>query len=1342
MSKEVIRQRIGSLLASSILAAAVSSVYADDTDVFTGRGISDPEVQTNALIVFDTSGSMLAEKDVPDLYDKSIAYPGCFTGNRIYYVRNGVQNLSGLDCGTQQFFTNVTHLKCQRAFQAVNTTGFFVDRFVRRALDGVAWQADLSAASMQIDTAVECRSDRGLHGENAASAEKYVNDSPSGTSDGWFASSSPNPAGQRLWNLTDRATSNTLATGNYLNYLEGVNSGTGAMTSISRLEIAKRALETVVDSVGGVNLGLMRMTGWQCTDAGPDGVLDSTNPAGNVLTHVTGDDVYNAGRVLVDISNLDVLANRNSFKDKIREGEGLVLPGGPYLVSQVGPLDGGPYGGYLFHRDARPATDNFKFFGFSATNPAGVPAGSAVFNPPHYASYIPSNEPITAMPDTLKNLVTAGHIKPAAVFGCELLPATAVPNAAARSNFFLEPTPVSNQADYQRWALPPLGRTPLTEVLWEARNYMIGGPAQNPVHAAEAASIRKPGNAEYTGEITQECGSNIVVVMSDGQESNTRKDETTGFVLRHRRNAYYRDTVDKGIEDYITSTGNPVPVRGETYFDNLPAYMHALDQNPTLPGEQSIETYTVGFNLSSAVLRRAAIRGGGQYYQASDPIALTQAFTDILSQVSDVPGNFTAASLSLGQFNRSALDDDIFFTMFQPSDKQSWEGNFKKYQIAFDPVTGPEIQDRNGSAAINTATGQLKASAASFWHGDVDGNDPLRGGVASQLGDNRRVFTDLHGNDIAGNPNNRLRETNAAITSTDLGLIGGPTAEPLRDSILRWARGEDAFDRDGDSVLSEPHESMGAPLHSRPLTLNYGSSGASPTAPDRKYAFVTTTHGFLHVFDISQENNITELVSYMPQDLLPELQRITSNAVKSAGTPLVYGLDGPMSVWVYDDANDGKIDASDDHVYLFMTQRRGGRNIYGLDVTDPARPRVLPGFPILGGQGDFTELGQTWSRPEVRFIEYEGDRLPVLIVGGGYDPSLDSLGRWVYEANQTQPGSLVQGRGVYIISLADTSSGTVSMGDRLWWLGPNDPNFLAGNRPDVEHPEFLHSVPSNVLPVDVDSDGDIDFIYVLDSGGGLWRVDLNRNHVLGQPVHQRVSLLARVGDWDIGASPADIRQTFHSLDAAIITEPGQAPVIAVSFGSGERPNPLSDIIKNHFYMFKDPHVFSVPGPSEAAYDKHFSDFFNALDFFDASSGELADGATYTTALQNLRASSGWYLPLDTGEKILARPIIVNGVVTVTSYTPNMTPSSCEPDGGVSRLYKINITTGTPAFNLDTTNNEITRDDYSVSLAHQGIIDESVVVLTEDGLGIATGLQLDSAQLSRKFSKTYWYEKQQ
>jgi Tfp pilus tip-associated adhesin PilY1 len=63
-------------------------------------------------------------------------------------------------------------------------------------------------------------------------------------------------------------------------------------------------------------------------------------------------------------------------------------------------------------------------------------------------------------------------------------------------------------------------------------------------------------------------------------------------------------------------------------------------------------------------------------------------------------------------------------------------------------------------------------------------------------------------------------------------------------------------------------------------------------------------------------------------------------------------------------------------------------------------------------------------------------------------------------------------------------------------------------------------------------------------------------------------------------------------------------------------------------------------------------------------------------------TQGWYVALNSNEKVLAEADIFNNAVFFTSFTPT-TAATCSNSSGTAKLYSVNLTTGDAALNLAT-----------------------------------------------------------
>ena len=799
-------------------------------------------------------------------------------------------------------------------------------------------------------------------------------------------------------------------------------------------------------------------------------------------------------------------------------------------------------------------------------------------------------------------------------------------------------------------ALTANGYTPLAETLYEAARYYRGenvkfGNSTSP--GTNHSGVLDPSDSTlYQSPIAYQCQQNYIVLLTDGDPTYD----------------YDADADIAALPDFTTTAGTCDFNSGDDCLDELAQYLFDYDQRTDLDDVQNATTYTIGFATNQQLLQDAANKGGGKYYTADDTVQLTTAFNQILSDILAVNTTFVAPAVPVNAFNRLTHRDELYFALFRPEKFPQWSGNLKRYQLAGSP---PIITDATGAAAVDATTGFFASGTTSFWTSGADapdGDEVEKGGAAGELTLSRNMYT-YTGASAPSNvdltlPDNLFNESNSLITATMLGNAGMTTT--YRDSLLQWARGVDLLDDDEDGSTTDARRRMGDPLHSNPVVINYGGTSANPDIT----LYISTNEGLLQAINTTDGS---ELFSFIPQELLPNLDILFNNNGASSHP---YGLDGPLTVWANDVNNNGVLEDSSgntepgEHAYVYVGMRRGGNNYYALDVTDRSAP-VLK-WMIQGGQGNFTQLAQTWSKMELAHIKSSGSKRAVLIFGGGYDVNQDT----------ETAGVDSTGNALYMVD-ADT-------GARLWWAGKS------GSGANLTSSDMDYGMPAPVMAGDINADGYTDIVFAVDMGGQVWRFDFDNS---GSNTTINGGVVAKLA----GSGNNEHRRFYVKPDVSLVKINGVVNY-AVAIGSGYRAHPLSTLTQDRFHMLFIGNVYTPPS--------NYSSPLDESDLLDVTN-DLSP---------NLSSSSGWRLDLEPGEKVLASSLTVDGMVMFTTYKPDANAAtSCAPSQGVGRLYAISAYDATPLKNLDGvgTLSSLTVTDRYKTLVRGGIQPEPRLIFTDD-----------------------------
>jgi type IV pilus assembly protein PilY1 len=938
--------------------------------------------------------------------------------------------------------------------------------------------------------------------------------------------------------------------------------------------------------------------------------------------------------------------------------------------------------------------------------------------------------------------------------------------------------------------------TPLAETMWEAYRYYAGlgvsygnpSPVQTPhqdscaqnvsnsacnnggVYDAIAAGNSAYNTGTYISPFKFGCQTAYVIYVTDGDPTN--------------------DT-DANGSTKITGLSGLSSCDGSSCLDDLAGWMHNNDVYSGLPGKQVVNTYTIGFGggISAsglALLQQTATKGGGSYYNADNADQLASALQGAITDILAANASFTAPSLSVNAFNKLYNLDDVYFALFKPSSSVAWDGNIKRFKLCNTSdvtsysCTFGEVIDVNNAVAIDNQTSKIKTTAVSYWGTTADGPEVTLGGAGAQITKDTKVPRTLYtyrGSyasasmpatpvSIVATSGNSVYDA-AVTTPTILGLPSSATSTDVT-TLINWMRGQDAYDKDADSNTTETRSwTFADPLHSRPVAVTYGAEldvlgKPDPNKPIIKL-FVGTNDGMMRII-----NNSTgqEEWAFIPNEMLGQQYALSQDA---DGTH-IGGLDDSPAFLINDVNNDGIIDPATDKVYMFIGMRRGGSNLYAFDITPSAKmtgqsDTVTPKLKwvITGGSGDFAKLSQTWSRPKVARIRGkctgsvcddgnpatdDSESRMVLIIGGGYDTNQD---------NGIPAGTDTMGNAIYIVD--------PFTGSRIWWASSDTSANLVLSG-------MQYSIPSEITAIDTNGDKSVDRLYVGDTGGELWRIDLGDQIGAASNDGSSGYIFADVGC--TGSTRAascsattnqDRRKFFYPPDVAQVKDSNYSTsenYDLVTIGSGDREDPLDlltsnlspvqEAVHNRIYAFRD-YNYKTGAPTSTP------TALKDADLYDATANKLGTltGATLQAEIDtNVKTSKGWYIDLMessavtltnglttkwVGEKVLAKTLVYNGVLFATTFIPandSTAQNTCQANEGEGRFYELNYLTGSPVYDL---NGDGTLDRFAI--AGGGIPSEVIIVIRDGGVTGLVGTSGGAKQVtpgggSNRY-KTFWWD---
>lgn len=823
----------------------------------------------------------------------------------------------------------------------------------------------------------------------------------------------------------------------------------------------------------------------------------------------------------------------------------------------------------------------------------------------------------------------------------------------------------------------------------------------------------------------KKCSGQGVYVLTDGApNSNTETQTLMQAALGSKGSAFSCTDSSSGwncthefVKTLLDQSKNPAALKIKTAvvgfgsdFNDLSSFDRTKTQ-----AENIAALGTIDSNVKNAAYW--GIIGEGGWYSGNSSQDVVDSVNAFLGDLNtDIPSVTTGSpTIPKDALNPAVLQDDAYYQQFQPTpDKnyQLWTGNLKKYLVAasgkLEGKNGASVTDSKGQLITPTydANGKLVSATYDFWAAAVSSNSSIvdadentagskrfsaKGGAWSQL--KLRTSTDgmlqrkLFTNRIASG-------TGTSTTFIDGNSLRRVTIDDLADASYRNdpSRGYlisllgfsvDAANPSSITASSLANASelrqMGSVMHSLPILVtnkgkvSYNASTKKIVSTNREdYVLFGTTQGLVQVVDAKTGE---EKFAFVPNEMVESQKEafIKYTSTNGGMNNLYYGVDGPWVLhteYVIDSSGNLTVGAGKGlnqygKQLAYGGLRMGGRSYYSLDLQDINTPKLnFHISPDLVTSGPLSYMGQSWSKPSIGYVNWNGVRKLVMFVGGGYDTGYENI---------TYDQTNKKGAGVYMFSAEGSDAGTL-----LWWASANASNSTSTTLPiGTNSPNLKYSVVSEIRTVDRNGDDLIDHLYFGDLGGQLFRIDLDNSasSITGfskAPV--RLLNLNTSG----GKSPR-----FYDMPGFSIYSNNGETFAVLSIGSGNRSKPLQNYTVGTSNTNYDA-IYNIYDKDVASKSLFTTGSSNSQNIIRTGLGKITEANRYsdTNLIAPYSSSNGWYYEFDncvagidgtkTGcsdyklqsEKVFGSPLAMNYRLYVSTFDSSKPGLSGDCGAGV------------------------------------------------------------------------------
>ncbi|WPH20442.1 PilC/PilY family type IV pilus protein [Variovorax paradoxus] len=358
-------------------------------------------------------------------------------------------------------------------------------------------------------------------------------------------------------------------------------------------------------------------------------------------------------------------------------------------------------------------------------------------------------------------------------------------------------------------------------------------------------------------------------------------------------------------------------------------------------------------------LWHTAVNGRGQYYSALNAGLLAEAINGVVSTVKQVAGAGAAASTSSLELV-AGNNNQVFRASYTT---QAWTGDLQAFALnGADAVIG---------ARAWSAQAQLDAATPANRNIYFNNSGTLQG----------FTYTNLS-TALQANFDNRLCSTSLTATQCSLLSASDKTAANSGANLVNYLRGVRTHESQSVNASNTAVAALyrrrehvlgdivnGAPVHVGKPPFSYSDTGyadfVAAKASRKNVVYVAANDGMLHAFSSDTSDGGTELWSFIPTAVMPNLYKLADSAY---GANHQYFVDGAPVMGDIKVGNTWK-------TILVGGLNSGGKSYYALDITDPTSPSML---------WEFTDqnLGYSYGNP---VITKKADGTWVVVFASGYN---------------------------------------------------------------------------------------------------------------------------------------------------------------------------------------------------------------------------------------------------------------------------------------------------------------------------------------------------------------------